>query len=573
MAQGSFDVDRLIEQAASTQERIGKLCLQTREFGRAEAAFRKAQALLDPKPNSVQQVAARIDPAEAAFRRTQARRLDYNLAQVCLAQGKPAAALERLEEYLRTQPQGLEPYELKVTLLKQLGRESESLPALKEATQRDPHNLPLRVFLARQYAETGHSREAEDLYKTLAERAPTPEVYRGLFTLYQREQRLEDALQLLNSTLSKSAKKDSATGTADATAKARVMLQVLRDDTSLAKAFLPVAQQGMLQGQELERETRYFLAVLAARTHQLQDAERFFRSCLNDRPVTPQAEWLVYEGLIRILWEARKYDAIVEICQAGLRQARATNRMLFHSYLAKALVLLGKTDEALAEADQAVNLSDPGNRLYSLLTRVDILRQAGRYEQAAAECQALLKEFHQSEEIRNIRHTVSGIHAAQRDYPRAEEQLQLILKADPNDATANNDLGYFWADQGKNLEEAERLIRKAIDLDEQQRRMGTAVNLDADKENAAYLDSLGWVLFRRGQVEAARTWLDKASALPGGEDDPVVWDHLGDVCARLAQAERAQAAWRKALLLYETEKRRKADEHYQEIKRKLELRP
>ena len=42
-----------------------------------------------------------------------------------------------------------------------------------------------------------------------------------------------------------------------------------------------------------------------------------------------------------------------------------------------------------------------------------------------------------------------------------------MLRFDPGNATANNDLGYLWADQNKNLKEAEEMIRLAIDADRQ----------------------------------------------------------------------------------------------------------
>src|SRR5262249_60476500 len=138
------------------------------------------------------------------------------------------------------------------------------------------------VFLARHYAEAGQRREAEALYKKLADRSPTPEVYRGLFALYQAERRLEEALQLLDAAVGRSAKKENPAAATDAATRARAMRQVLREDSGLAKAFLPVAQQAMVNGQPLERDTRYFLAVLATRSHQLQEAEQLFRSCLSE---------------------------------------------------------------------------------------------------------------------------------------------------------------------------------------------------------------------------------------------------------------------------------------------------
>ena len=129
----------------------------------------------------------------------------------------------------------------------------------------------------------------------------------------------------------------------------------------------------------------------------------------------------------------------------------------------------GEAGRGFKEADAAVADADDPNRLFCRETRVRILMQAQRYEQAAEECKDLLKDYSNPEEVREIRHTLSIVYSAAREYDRAEEQLRLMLEADPNDATANNDLGYQWADQSKNLEEAEKLIRKALDLDRKQR--------------------------------------------------------------------------------------------------------
>jgi tetratricopeptide (TPR) repeat protein len=247
--------------------------------------------------------------------------------------------------------------------------------------------------------------------------------------------------------------------------------------------------------------------------------------------------------------------------------------MLFHVNRAQALVQLGRAEEAVAEADQAVDMAEESNRLRIRRLRVGILVQADRFDQAEAECKAMLKDYIQPGEVRDIRYALSSVYSSAKDYAKSEEQLRIILEADPNDATANNDLGYIMADQGKNLEEAEKLIRKAVELDLAEKKNGAKVRTDDDPNNAnaAYLDSLGWVLFRRGQLPAARDWLEKAVSLPGGSDDPTVWDHLGDVYFRMKDTTRAGTAWKKANELYEQEKRRKVDDHYKELKNKLKL--
>jgi tetratricopeptide (TPR) repeat protein len=351
------------------------------------------------------------------------------------------------------------------------------------------------------------------------------------------------------------------------------MLTVLRDDAELVKALLPEAHRRLLEGDEkLSFRTRTALAVLAARTNQLDAAEALYRSCL-DRRGKPREdiEQTVYAGLLTVLEGAHKYAATVEVCDRGLKEAGFTNRVMFHSDKAYALMALGKEEEALAAIDEAVKESAESDRLRCRLARAQLLGQAQRTKEAVAECEQLLKEYNQARDVRGVRLMLSGLYSGAHDWDASEAQLQLVLDADANDATACNDLGYQWADQNKNLAEAERLIRKALELDRLQRNSGARLSTDADQDTAAYVDSLGWVLFRRGKLDEARKELERAVALPGGGDDPVVWDHLGDVYDRLKESAKAREAWRKALGLYDAGRRRKTDERYREIQEKLRL--
>jgi tetratricopeptide (TPR) repeat protein len=542
-------------QAAETLERLGRLYLKTKEPDKAIAAFERA---------------GKKDPARAA-------RLAFNLAQVYASQGKKGQALERLDEYLRTQPQGMEGYELKVDLLRQLGRPGKVVPELEAAAERDRFNNNLKLLLAREYRRAGKADRAERLYEQLiAKDAFGPDVFRGLFQLYldEGDGGAEKVLGRVNQAVADGVgeplddKKDKPAPDAGQAARARSMLIVLREDAGLVKRLLPIAQRWLLD-RKLAAETRRLLAVLAARTRQLDEAEALYRSCLDQRGGPGAVEQEVYAGLLRVLWQARKYKEIVAVCRRGLKEAAFTNRLLFHDALPRALMLLGRDKESLAAVNDAVKESGAAERLACRCLRADLLAQAGQFDQAIAECQELLKEYNLPGEVREVRHTLSGVYSLAHDGAGAEEQLQKVLEVDPNDATANNDLGYQWADQNKNLEEAERLIRKALDLDQRQRNSGTQVSTDADQDNAAFVDSLGWVLFRRGRLDDAVRELERATKLPGGLDDPVVWDHLGDVYARLNQSSKARQAWRKAVSLYDTGRRRKTDERYREIKDKL----
>jgi tetratricopeptide (TPR) repeat protein len=552
LEQGAYNRDEIDARAAETYERLGRICLRAGQTAKAIEAF---------------QVAQKRDPLRAA-------RLSFNLAQVYQREGRHAEALARVEEYLRSQPQGTEGYELRSKLQRQLGRDAEVIPALETAAGRDRHNAALALLLAAEYRKAGQASRAVAVYERLLDESPSPEIYEGLFALY-KEDRLNGAehiLRLLDSALSRAVEKDGKPGDANQAGRARAIFGALRNDPELTRAVIEQAGRRLLVGRpgaELNYATRTLLAGLAARTRQLDVAERLYRQCLGQGPRDNEQE--VYQGLLQVLQRGYKHKEVIEVCERGLEVAQATNRVVFHLALAEAHALLGHEKEAVAAADAAVNESGDKDRLTCRLSRAEILSQLNKHAAATAECRALLKEYNQAGDVRRVRAVLSSLYSAARQHAASEEQLRLILDDDPNDATANNDLGYLLADQNKNLEEAERRVRKALDLDRQQRRSGTAVTIDGDVENAAYVDSLGWVLFRRGKLEEARKELERALALPTGAEDPVVWDHMGDVLHRLDRLPQAGAAWRKALALYEANRRPRNDGRYEEIRQKLRL--
>jgi tetratricopeptide (TPR) repeat protein len=548
----SMERDKSEAPPVEVYECLARLCTNTAKMDEALRALEKARGVLEQQ-----------DPLAVP-------RIDFQMAKILLEQRKPAQALRHLDTYLLTQPPGTEPYELKIRLLKHLGRGDEVLKTLQEATDRDPNNATLRLFVARQYASEGQTSHAREMYLRLAADSPSPEVYRGLFSLFQSNRDMTEALDLLDRTIKEGTEREDHPGDPAARTRARAMIVALRDDAGLAKAMVSAAHDRLRRQPELEPDTRRFLAVAAVRSQQLLEAEELFRSCL-EPPISPELELAIYDGLLRVLWAENKHAEIVKVCRNGLRKIHGASQLSFHSNLARALIVLGKTEDALAEVDQAVKLSDEENRLHFRILRVQILEMSDQYDRAETECHALLKEFKSPSDVRSIRYTLSGVYTAAKNYGKAEEELRRLLRDDPADASVCNDLGYILADQGKSLAEAEALIRKAIQLDRDQKPIRKAVDTENDQPNAAYIDSLGWVLFQLGKLKDARREMELAVSLPEGASDPVVWDHLGDVYFRLDEKDRARSAWQKAEQLYEIDKRRKLNDSYKELKRKLQL--
>jgi tetratricopeptide (TPR) repeat protein len=112
----------------------------------------------------------------------------------------------------------------------------------------------------------------------------------------------------------------------------------------------------------------------------------------------------------------------------------------------------------------------------------------------------------------------------------AERMLRQVVAAEPTNANALNYLGYMLAIRGEQLDEAIRLVRRALDV---------------EPDNGAYLDSLGWAHFKRGDLDEAEKYLGAAAAkLPENSE---IQDHLGDLHARRGRLPEAIAAWTRAL--------------------------
>jgi tetratricopeptide (TPR) repeat protein len=110
-------------------------------------------------------------------------------------------------------------------------------------------------------------------------------------------------------------------------------------------------------------------------------------------------------------------------------------------------------------------------------------------------------------------------------------QMRLVIKLDPQNANALNYLGYTYADLGKNLDEAEKLIKEALQY---------------KPEDGYIIDSLGWVYFKKGQYQEALIYLKKAVELV--PEDPIILEHLGDVYRKLGDPDNALEFYQRSLL-------------------------
>jgi Flp pilus assembly protein TadD len=189
------------------------------------------------------------------------------------------------------------------------------------------------------------------------------------------------------------------------------------------------------------------------------------------------------------------------------------------------LAQAGKTKAALAEIDAALSRR-PGDARFAT-ARAYVLEKSGRAAEAVTWLRALL-----ADQPRNDR-LLFALGVAQDkagDRTGAIATMRKVLEEVPDSPEALNYVGYGLAEKGESLDEAESLVRRALAI---------------EPDNGSFLDSLGWILYQRGDAAGAVPVLEKAEALSGPE--PTVLEHLGDAYRRVQRDGDAVRAWRKAL--------------------------
>ncbi len=115
-------------------------------------------------------------------------------------------------------------------------------------------------------------------------------------------------------------------------------------------------------------------------------------------------------------------------------------------------------------------------------------------------------------------------------FDRTVKILEREVKRNPEDPETANFLGYLLADKNKELDYAEKLIRIAV---------------DSDSENSAFLDSLAWVLYRKGDLKEAKRYIDDSLIHSKGvSPDAVIADHAGDIYSAMGDKDNALKFWK-----------------------------
>ncbi len=463
-----------------------------------------------------------------------------------------------------------------------LSRAEDALKALKQAMAVDPANIEAIELSVGAYEQLLDYGSAIDSLHTLLARHPNRRRWiNRLGFLQMVDHQFDDAYALAVKELSRPRLSDEdrrkARGRAsEALRRAKrhderiALLQRWRkedeNDVTLAQSLIEALVSADRYDDAITEAARWY-----DRDPQASDARQAYWWALMRAKRFDQAEQVVLaalevdpgssalqQQLILLLSVANRFDDALELVDTYSVSPRERNTLVnlrltvleSAKRYADAIELLS---DWLLEEESASGRIDMG-LIHQIRSRIAVtLILSHQYEEAAKKLNKWIDEA-ENDRVRFIYlRTLSQCYQGADDRAESIDALQRAHDLLRQDVGINNDLGYSLADAGIRVDEAEEMIRFA---------------LARSPQNGAYLDSMGWVLYKQGRFDEALSWLEKAVDTDTG-DDPVVYDHLGDVRWRLGK-EDALGAWRKALKVFVDDPTRLEPPSMRELQKNIE---
>jgi tetratricopeptide (TPR) repeat protein len=392
------------------------------------------------------------------------------------------AALKRLERALQSSeaPEALH-YRMG-RVYRDMGRSKEARQAFEKAIKVNPAHYQAATYLAILYEEAGNESRALELYEGLANLTNNALYHRKLSSLYMKRKDYSKAIESFQN-----------------------LLQIEPTDMN---SLLQMARAWIELG-DLDKSEEKFRELI-----QLDPSNGTLRLMLGMLLETQSRTEEALEHYLQIESDSSAYYDSMGLRLKALHGLDQKQQLLEH--LEKSVSLAGKVEDS----QKALALFRVASQYYSELQN---------YPRSEQVLLSALKRFPGNE---ILLYQKGILLEKMRRYEEGVKVMLSILSVNPDHVGALNYVGYTWADQDMNLDEAEEFITKALSM---------------APEDPYITDSLGWLYYRQGRYELAYETLRKAyQAVP---KEFVIVEHLGDVLVKLGRLSEARDYYAKALRL------------------------
>ena len=444
--------------------------------------------------------------------------LQVTLGRLHMRSGDPAKAIPVLEGVVSQMPFATEPYTLLADARIAVGRMDEAAEVLAMAAELNPRHYNA---LGELYERMGKWADAAEAYSRAIQAVRTP----------SRDLRMRLIGALLN------------VGDEQSTERARTALKefvAANPQDTRAWYLLSMAQRQLGDLGGAEDAARKVISIDPTSLAGLYALGQVFFAQHDAKKVLDLLEPFAKDVAARA--KGNEGDAARLLSQLGFAHLQlgdpqqaivaftsakkyAAADAMYDAYLIQAHLSAKQSARAAELAAEALQRYPGDRRLIAL--RADALADVGQRDAAVALLNDALKSAPDDDDLAM---KLGAVFEEAGRIDEAESAFRRIIDRDPLNAPALNYLGYMLADRGLRLAEAVVFIERALKI---------------DPDNPAYLDSLGWALFKQGKADEAEVPLRKAAEAVGAES--VIQDHYGDVLARRGKTDEAIAAWQRAL--------------------------
>lgn len=560
---------RNLREAADSYEVLLDALERPEDFSLTE---REHKSLLNNRPTGYETVGrvlmevGRHDKAVKAFEalgrieKDQPGEHNLLLARAYFLQDKLPGCEQNLNLYFESGRRNKESLQMLLDLLAATNRSDALLNRLKELSENTQDSTTVKMFRGQVLLDQGNTAAAREEYQSILDTSGEADAYLGLVRVEIINQNAAALIATVNRAARAQIRIEELTP---------LVVSITTNEEFARQIVATCLEMYAEKPGDLHPVVPYFCAQIAEPLMMRMEASQLFKSAIElnpDRQLIVQIldkygvnqltlgefamaikimeQQLSVPGLppgdrVNTLFRlSMAYASNDDITSARRVLKEALQMVPNEPQLLARLARVEAADGNLEAAEQLLEKAVPGfpedSELLpdTLILLASIQARQEKWENAidqylrAMECPTIDKET-----LRLVRMSLSNAYVQSGDTEKGERVMEEIYTEDPTDPGVNNDLGYLYADQGKELDRAEKMIRLAV---------------DAQPDNPAYLDSLGWVLFKQGKNEEALVPLKKANSDPEYRDATLL-EHQGDVHHALQQQKEAVDLWSQAM--------------------------
>lgn len=413
-------------------------------------------------------------------------------AGILEALGREEQAIPVYERLIKDNPDRVEPQLLYSNLLIRLGRGEDATRRMLEFERLHPHDSAIKYHLGRAYELTEDYAAAEKYYRKAYDlHGMDPRIASDLIRVLLKQQKIEEVRKISEGMLARDPENSLAR---------KILSEMAIGEGRFDEAI------GHLRSLETTEsdgaDARYKIALIQIERQNYDEAEQQLSLVLANDPTNAEARYYlasIYAG------KGRKREAVDQLFQVPPNHEMFAKSRTFAGFLLRQLEEFGRAEEAVRSALEV----EPGDKK-TLSYLILILREAGKFKQARDVIEQALKEDPENDRLLfNYAVILQDLNQSE----RALEKMKEVIQLNPKHADALNFVAYSLAEDGEGpaLVQAEELVQQAL----------------TQRPNDGYfLDTLGWIYFRKGNYSEAALHLARAVSLTG--DDVIILEHYAD---------------------------------------------